>query len=44
MTLTRPSNRALPVLEVDAREDATVEAEGMAFVNDEVVEVRLQPI
>ena len=26
---------ALAVLEVDAREDAAVEAEGMAFVNDE---------
>ena len=34
---------ALAVLEVDAREDAAVEAEGMALVNDEVVEVRLQP-
>src|SRR5262249_45207174 len=34
---------ALPVLEVDACEDAAVEAEGMAFVNDEVVEIRLQP-
>src|SRR5215471_18287452 len=35
---------ALAVLEVDAREDAAVEAEGMAFVNDEVVEVGLQPV
>ena len=35
---------ALAVLEVDAREDAAVEAEGMALVNDEVVEVRLQPV
>ena len=34
---------ALAVLEVDAREDAAVEAEGMALVNDEVVEVGLQP-
>ena len=34
---------ALAVLEVDAREDAAVEAEGMAVVNDEVVEVGLQP-
>src|SRR3990172_12634598 len=34
---------ALSVLEVDAGEDAAVEAEGMAFVNDDVVEVGLQP-
>src|SRR5712692_106842 len=34
---------ALAVLEVDAREYAAVEAEGMAIVNDEVVEVGLQP-
>src|ERR1017187_3814906 len=35
---------ALAVLEVDAREDAAVEAEGIAIMNDEVVEVGLQPI
>src|SRR2546426_3815053 len=35
--------RALAVLEIDAREDAAVEAEGMALVNDEVVEIGLQP-
>ena len=35
---------SLAVLEVDAREDAAVEAERMAFVNDEVVEVGLQPV
>src|SRR5712692_10187875 len=35
---------ALAVLEVDAREDAAVEAEGMAIVHDEVVEVGLQPV
>src|SRR5438132_14160166 len=29
---------ALAVLEIDAREDVTVEAEGMTLVNDEVVE------
>src|SRR5206468_3530755 len=34
---------ARAVLEIDAREDAAVEAEGEAFVHDEVVEVRLQP-
>src|SRR5262249_11396795 len=34
---------ALAVLEVDAREDAAVEAEGMALVNDKVVEVGLEP-
>ncbi|MBI3679171.1 MAG: response regulator transcription factor, partial [Acidobacteria bacterium] len=34
---------ALAVLEVDAREYGAVEAEGMAIVNDEVVEVGLQP-
>src|SRR5215468_11712402 len=34
---------ALAVREVDAREDTAVEAEGMAFVNDEVVVVGLQP-
>ena len=31
------------VLHTDARENAAVEAEGVAFVNDLVVEVRLQP-
>src|SRR6266404_1280447 len=35
--------RALAVLEIDAREDAAVKAEGMTIVNDEVVEVGLQP-
>ena len=35
---------AVPVLEVDAREDMSVKAEGMALVNHEVVEVRLQPV
>ena len=35
---------ALAVLEVDARKDTSVEPEGMALVNDEVVEVRLQPV
>src|SRR5438034_9991054 len=35
---------SLAVLEVDAREDAAVEAEGMALVNDEVVEVGLQRV
>ena len=34
---------ALAVRQVDAREDAAVEAEGVALVDDEVVEVRLQP-
>src|SRR5205814_9320089 len=34
---------ALAVLQVDARETAAVEAESMAFVDDEVVEVGLQP-
>src|ERR1039457_615125 len=34
---------ARAVLEVDARQDAVVEAEGMALVNHEVVEVWLQP-
>src|SRR5688500_8066640 len=34
---------ALAVFEVDGREDAAVETEGMAVVNDEVVEVGLQP-
>ena len=34
---------ARAVLEIDARENAAVEAEGMALVHDEVVEVRLQP-
>ena len=34
---------ALAVLEVDASEDAAVESVGMAVVNDEVIEVRLQP-
>ena len=34
---------ARAILEIDAREDVAVEAEGMALVNDEVVEVRLQP-
>src|SRR5439155_22091815 len=33
---------ALAVLQVDAREKAAVEAEGMTFVNDEVVEIGLQ--
>ena len=31
------------VLQVDAREKAAVKAERMAFVNDEVVELGLQP-
>ena len=35
---------ALAVLEVDARENAAVEAVGVALVNDEVVVVRLQPV
>ena len=34
---------ALAVLEIDAREAAAVEAKGMVLVNDEIVEVRLQP-
>src|SRR5438034_9434293 len=34
---------ALAILEVDARQNAAIEAEGMALVNDEVVEIRLQP-
>ena len=34
---------ALAVLEIDAREDAAVEAVGMPLVDDEVVEIRLQP-
>jgi hypothetical protein len=34
---------AIAILEVDAREDAAVEAEGMALVDDEVIEVGLQP-
>src|ERR1035438_5880589 len=33
---------ALAVLEVDAREDAAVEAEGIAIMNDEVVEEGLE--
>ena len=32
------------VSEVDARENAAIEAEGVPIVNDEVVEERLQPI
>ena len=35
---------ALAVLEVDARENAAVEAVGMTIMNDEVVEVGLQPV
>src|SRR5207245_401148 len=35
---------ALAVLDVDARQDAAIEAEGMAIVHDEVVEVGLQPV
>src|SRR6266540_3049561 len=35
---------ALAVLEVDASEAAAVEAEGMALVNYEVVEVGIQPV
>src|SRR5262249_24979669 len=35
---------ALAVLEIDAREDAAVEAEGVAFVNDEVIEVGFQAV
>ena len=35
---------ALAVLEVDRRENAAVEAEGMPFVHDEVVEGGLQPV
>src|SRR5262245_52175457 len=31
------------VREVDAREDAAVEAKGVALLNDEIVEVRPQP-
>ena len=34
---------ALAVGEIDARQDAPVEAERMAFVDDEIVEVRLEP-
>src|SRR6266404_1966015 len=34
---------ARAVLEIDAREDAAVKAKGMTLVNDEIVEVRLQP-
>ncbi len=34
---------ALAVLEVDARETGAVKAEGMAFVNDEIIEVGPQP-
>src|SRR5438046_7186202 len=34
---------ALAVLEVDARKDAAVEPEGITVMNDEVIEVRLQP-
>src|SRR5437667_9404186 len=35
---------SLAVLKVNAREDVAVEAEGMTLVNDEVVEVGLQPV
>src|SRR5689334_5025893 len=31
------------ILEVDARQQAPVEAEGVALVNDKIVEIRLQP-
>ena len=41
VTSTLPLARA--VLQVDAREDAAIEAKGVALVNDEVVEVGLQP-
>ena len=45
--LTVAVTSALPlaraVLQVDAREDAAIEAKGVALVNDEVVEVGLQP-
>src|SRR5205085_11969647 len=34
---------ALAVLQINAGENAAVEAEGMTVVKDEVVEVRLQP-
>src|SRR5262249_21741146 len=34
---------AIAVLKVDARENAAIEAKRMALVNDEVVEIRLQP-
>ena len=37
-----PLARAVP--QIDAREDAAVEAVGVALVHDEVVEVRLQPV
>ncbi len=37
-------SNVVDVVETNACEDAAVEAEGMAMVNDEVVEVRLQPI
>src|SRR5688572_28138654 len=32
------------ILEVDTCEDAAVKAESMAIVDDEIIEVRLQPI
>src|SRR5687767_11332551 len=35
---------ALAVLEVDRREDVAVETDRVAFVDDEVVEVRLEPV
>src|SRR5687768_11726308 len=35
---------ALAVVEIDTRENASVESERMAFVNDEVVEVRLETV
>src|SRR5262249_11545496 len=45
--LTVPVASALPlaraVIEIDAREGAAVKTEGVALVNDEIVEVGLQP-
>src|ERR1700683_1018691 len=34
---------ALSVLQVDARQDAAIETEGVALVNYQVVEIRLEP-
>jgi hypothetical protein len=42
VTVASALPRALAVGKVDAREDAAVEAVGVALVNDEVVEVRLE--
>src|SRR5262245_23820204 len=43
VAVASPFPLTLAIFEVDACKDAAIKAEGVAFVNDEVIEVGLQP-